>query len=231
MLRSSIFTITLVILLPSVKATGQVPAEQLVPLPDFAGYEPEFSQMMQAMIGELGGREEESRGTGMEFLYYESVEAEVRVYTTSLSVDEVRTKYFDLFIEQFKAQGVPSEAMPELKRFLDDEVIEEIESEPMVQVDPDMLEGYYREMGAETGLQWLECYRTLHPELQNKRSRSFIIDMDERRLQKQDTGEPLAEFTLVEVEVQQPFIDPIGCIIEDRTAITYTVYRMVATDE
>jgi len=231
MLRSSIFIAVLVIILPFGNATGQAPAEQLVPLPGFAEYQPEFSQMMQAMMDEMGGREEKSGGTGMEFVSYESVETNVRVYTTSLSIDEVREKYFDLFIEQFKAQGVPSEAMPDLKRFLEDEVIDEIESEPMADADPDMLEAYFRETGTESWLQWIECYRTLYPELQNKMNRTFLIEMDERRFQRRDAGDAPTEFTLVEVEVQQPYVDPVGCKVENGSAITYSVYRMVAMDE
>ncbi len=46
MQRLYIFIALLIIILPFVKTTGQVPPEQLVPLPDFAGYEPEFSHML-----------------------------------------------------------------------------------------------------------------------------------------------------------------------------------------
>jgi len=221
----------LVILLPIGKATTQVPPEQLVPLPDFAEYQPEFSQMMQAITGEMGGREEESWGSGMEYAYYESVEADVHVYTTSLSVDDVREKYFELFIEDMKARGIPPEAVPQYQQFLDDEVIDEIEPEPMADADPDMLEAYFREAGAESSLRWIECYRTLYPELQNKMSRTFLIEMDELRFQQRGSGDPPSEYTLVEVEVQQPYVDPVGCKIENATVITYSVFRMVAVAE
>ncbi len=231
MLRSSIFIVLFVISFTFGKTTSQIPPEQIVPLPDFAEYQPEFSQMMQGMIKELGGREEENWGTGMEILYYESVDADVHVYTTSLSIDDVRAKYFDLFVEDLMAQGAPPEAVPQFKQFLEDEVIEEIESDPMVHVDPDMLEAYYREAGAETALQWLECYRKLHPELLKKRSRTFEIEMDERRFRRRDAGEPLTNFTIVEVEVQQPFINPVVCELVDGTAITYVIYKMVASVE
>ncbi len=221
----------LVIFLPIGKTAAQVPPEQFVPVPDFAEYQPEFSQMMQAMIDEIGGREEEIGGTGMEFVSYESVEADVRVYTTSLSVDEVREKYFGLLIEDLRAQGIPAEAIPQFKQFLEDEVIEAIESEPMASAEPDMLESYFREAGAETSMHWIECYRMLYPELQNKMNRTFLIEMDERRFQRRDTGDAPKEFTLIEVEVQQPYIDPVRCTVENGTAITYSVYRMVVVEE
>jgi hypothetical protein len=229
MKHTFIVGIILILCIPNGQATSQVPAEKIVPSPDFAEYQPEFSHMMQAMIGELGGREEESGGTGMEYVYYESIEADVQVYTTPLSVDEVREKYFDLFIEDMKAQGIPVEAVPQFKQFLDDEVIDEIKSEPMADGDPDILEAYFREAGSESSLQWIECYRTLYPELKNKVSRTFLIEMDELRFHH-GSGESPTEYTLVEVEVQQPYIDPRGCKIENGTAITYSVYRMVAVD-
>ena len=225
------FSILMAVVFLSGICFGQLPDRPLVPLPDFAEYRAEYSSFMTDMYKEIGGRTEESYTTGMDHLYYESVDADVRVYTTSLSVGEVREKYFELFIEDMKEQGIPAEAVPQFQHFLEDQVIEEIDSESMADADPDVLEAYFREAGGESSLRWIECYRTLYPELQNKMSLTFLIEMDELRFQRPGGGDPPTEYTLVEVEVQQPFVDPIGCKIENATAITYSVFRMVAVDE
>jgi hypothetical protein len=211
---------------------AQVPPEQLVPLPgDFAEYRPEFSTFLQNMIGEIGGRTEESYGTGMGRLSYESAGAEVRVYTTTLPIEEVRERYFELFADALLAQGAPPDAIPQFRDYLDGDIIEEIESDPMVHADPSIIEEYLRAAGAETALQWVECYRELHPGLTGMRGRTFLITLDELTGRRPDAAEAPEEYTLVEVEVQQPFIDPVACRVDDGTAITYSVFRMVASDE
>jgi len=228
-----ILTIFLFVFSSSDQCFGQAPPEQLVPLPDFAEYQPEFSKAVLALALEMEDIDAMERSTydGRRHIQYEAIDMDVKIYTTSHSIEEVRELYFDLFINSMQQTGMPSEALEDFEEFLEYEVIETVEEEPMLDFDLDMIEGYYSEAGLTEMVGWIGCYRELQPEIENIMKKTFMLEMDELMFRQPDTIEDGSNFYIVEVEVEQPYVDIVDCRLVDDTIIIYSIYQMVVSIE
>jgi len=210
---------------------GQATPEQLVPLPDFAEYQPEFTKTVLALALEMEDMDAMERSTydGRRHIRYEAIDMDVKIYTTSHSIEEVRELYLDLFLRSMQQTGMPPEALEDFEEFLEYEVIETVEEEPMLDFDLDMIEGYYSEAGLTEMVGWIRCYRELQPEIENIMKKTFMIEMDEFMFRKPDTIKDGSNLYIVEVEVEQPYVDIVDCRLVDDTVIIYKKYEMVVS--
>jgi hypothetical protein len=230
-------TLTLIILvfifLPGQHSLGQTTPEQLVPYPTFATYQPKMSRLALELSLQMEDKES-MHGIiteGGRQIRYESVDMDVRIYTSSRSIHEVRELYFDLMLQGMKPEGMPPDALDQLDDFLENEVFYEIEDEPMLDFDLDLVESYYREAGLTAILDWISCYRELVPDIENKTTESFRIEMNELQLRRTDTIRDGMNFYIIEVGVEQPYVNVADCRLVDETIIIYNIYRMVALIE
>ncbi len=221
--------IFLLIFLPNEQCSGQATPEQLVPFPGFAEYQPEMSRAVLDLALQMEDMNvmEGSMYNGSRQIRYEAVDMDVRVYTTARPIQEVRDLYFDMIFQSMQPEGVPPEALEQLKEFIEYEVMEEIETAPIIDFDLDMMEDYYREAGLTEIVKWIGCYRDLQPQITDKVRETFAIEMNELQFHRMETVEDEMNFYIVEVEVEQPFIDVLDCSVKEETVIMYNIYRMV----
>ncbi len=233
-MKTILILITFVLIMsPGEYALGQAAPEQLVPFPDFATYQPEMSKLALELSRQMEDIESMSGSIidGGRHIRYESVDMDVRIYTTSRPIHEVRDLYFDMMLQTMKSEGMPADALEQLEDFLEYEVFYEIEEEPMLDFDLDLVESYYREAGLTAILDWITCYRELLPEIEDKTAESFMIEMNELQLRRPDTIRDGTNFYIIEVEVEQPYVNVVDCRLVDETIIIYNIYRMVAAVE
>lgn len=228
-----ILIIFVLIISPGEHALGQATPEKLVPFPDFATYQPEMSELALELSLQMDDLESMHGSIidGERHIRYESVDMDVRIYTTSRSIHEVRDLYFDMMLQTMKPEGMPADALDRLEDFLEYEVFYEIEEQLMLDFDLDLVESYYREAGLTAILDWITCYRELLPEIEDKSAESFMIEMNELQLRRPDTIRDGTNFYIIEVEVEQPYVNVVDCRLVDETIIIYNIYRMVATVE
>lgn len=228
-----ILVIFVFIISPSEHALGQATPEQLVPFPDFATYQPEMSKLALELSSQMEDIDSMHGSIidGERHIRYESIDMDVRIYTTSRPIHEVRDLYFDMMLQTMKPEGMPADALEQLEDFLEYEVFYEIEEQLMLDFDLDLVESYYREAGLTAILDWITCYRELLPEIEDKTAESFMIEMNELQLRRPETIRDGTNFYIIEVEVEQPYVNIVDCRLVDETIIIYNIYRMVATVE
>ena len=212
-------------------AFAQTDHEQLVPLPAFAEYHASLTEDMKGIHSELGSIRESMSYQDGERLSYKAVASDLMVYTTSLPIDRVRSEYIDLFLDAMQADGAPPEAVEQFHFFLEKEVVSDIEQEQLIPGDLNTLENYYEQSGVSLPSGYFDCMRKLQQESGERMSSVFLIEMDEAQYRSADAPNRFEDYTVVEVEVQQPFIDTQNCRITEETAIIYQVYDMVMTVE
>ncbi len=211
--------------------SAQVAHDQLVPLPGFAEFQPGLTSEMEEMHQQMAATRESATYQDGQLLRYEVVDTEVMVYTTPLPVEMVREKYKDLFIDQMRADGTPEEAISQFSRFLDTQVIQQVENVPLFPGDPDMMETYYEMAEIDVPARVIDCMRELYPDLKNKETSTFVIEMNEQQFRQDDSQGVQDPFTMVEVEVQQPSVNLFDCSFSEQTSIIYRVFTMTVSIE
>lgn len=210
--------------LPGINAKGQS-GHPMVPLPDFADYRQGISEAHYNQ--EAGRKIEGSTYEDGEMIRFESTGLSVSVFTTSYPIEEVRQMYIEKMVGQLRAEGVPADAVAQYAVFLEQEVVSDISGEDLLYDDPDTLENLYRDAGIDIHEGYFDCLRQLRPRIQGKTGKSFVIEMDERQF-RAGMEDPAEEgYSIVEVEVMQPFINTADCTLTEETAIIYRVYDMV----
>lgn len=218
------------------QALAQMPATMSIPSPDeiafyHADQSREVTEMSRNMLKKSRG--EYFAGTTREgFMECKQVDEDVRVYSTSLPVDEVRNWYVERMVEHYhdfaadhaKEQGLPPEAVEEFRQVIVYEVvghlISEVEIEPLAWEDPDVMMG----MDLPYDKKWFECYRKLYPQIKDKMSKVFELDLYDNV-----TGQRAETFSYQGLHVQQPAIDYLDCQLSDKTWIMLTTYHMACT--
>ena len=206
---------------------GQAPPEQMLPPPEFAEEHQDLSNHAEEMEGIIGGLAME--GTEYEhgqMIRYAAVDHDTRVFLTDLPVEEVRNQYLELLMEDMEAQGMPPEALEQYRGFLETEVVQPVSTDAFHTGDMENLEQYYRQAGIELPAGYVECLREIDAMLEGQTGQSFSMEMNERNLRREDPVQPGDYFTIVKVEVQQPYMNTLDCSIMEETAIIYTTYRM-----
>ncbi len=228
---------TLTILLTALCITtgglfGQALPDEMVPLPGFAQEDPDLSAHLEEIDHIIGGgvREGSVYEDGR-LIRYRSVESSTRVFTTPLSIEEVREQYVDLMMAEMQEEGMPPDALMQYRGFLESEVVTDISEGSAMHGDPDMIEEIYAREGIELPADYMDCLRSLQPRLEGLPAKAFSIEMDERHFRQRDPVPPGGYFTIVEVEVQQPHVNTMDCDITEETTIVYQAYQMKISDE
>ncbi len=208
------------------KGFGQT-AHEMVPLPDFADYCPELTEKWPDVTPEAV--REGMSYEGGQALSYESAAVTVSVFTTDHSPAEVRQLYMELLMQQMEAQGAPPPALDQYADFLDRQVFSDTESGPVIDGDPDVMEQQYAGAGIESPPGLFDCLRELYPQLAERAGSRFLIEMDQLQFLPDEAVEPGLEYAIVEVEVENPFVNLVDCSFSEETLIIYRVYDMVIT--
>jgi len=226
-MKKTVTIIAAFLMFPGVYSFGQAPADQMLPPPEFAREHQDLSVHAEELEGIIGGLA--MGGTEYEhgqMIRYTAVDHDTRVFLTDLPVEEVRTQYLELLMEDMEDQGMPPESLEQYRGFLETEVVQPVSTDAFHAGDMETLEQYYRQAGIDLPAGYVECLREIDAKLDGQSGQSFTMEMNERNLRRQDPVQPGDYFTIVKVEVQQPYMNTLDCSIMEETAIIYTTYRM-----
>ncbi len=152
----------------------------------------------------------------------EQVDGEVRVYSTSLSIHEVRNRYIEYLVDTAKDHLPSPEALEQFRRQFIPQVVDEISSKPLVfdLEEMDMMIDMHEKMNMPYPQEEWECHRKLYPELKDKTGKGFAVEMQVSRSMLTES------YTHQRVIVSQPDIDIMDCTLSDKTWIHHTIYHM-----
>ena len=220
---------------------GGPAAEEFIPPPDFAELQREFSARLPDDL-EADPSENMSKSSilyeGGKIIRSRDIAIDTRIYTTPLSIEAVKSRYVDLIVNRFRETGPPAEAVAHFRRHLENQIIGEIETEPLDMGPPDQVEALYEpalsDMSEAEQSDWkvfFECYSAIYPQIEGKTAERFSMEIGDELFQRGDARKAPAEYTIVHVTVSQPFIDSEECFFSEETRITYQVHHMVRTVE
>ncbi len=215
-----------VFFLTGAKVCAQMQGPPPLPSPDaFAEHHEQHSQQAteraRTEIEHWGG--EYMAGSSERGRYTcEQVDEEVRVYSTSLSIHEVRNSYIEYLVDTVKDHVPSPEALEQFRRQFIPQVVGEISSEPFGfdLEELDMMIDMYEKMNMPYDQEEWECYRKLYPEIKDMTGKLFEVEM--HRSQSMLTE----SYTHQHVIVSQPDIDIMDCSLSDKTWIHHTTYHM-----